>query len=354
MGRIGRKVRWLVALALVAMLVGAMFQQQWYVAAQGVFSPAFGKITVGASTSEELAGRLWACKFYLPVTGEVTKLTAYIQGTNPNSAIKAAIYDHDDTNNKPNNRVAIMSTTLTIGSTTQWQDLVLDSPATLSGGYYWLAVHFGVKASVLYYDSGSTDQWQAVDVDYSTGPPATWGTSAATNAWEASIYATYTGPPWASYSDATHETDCDIFDVYAIEHWVHMYGSANFTANVTYKVIYWDGLGNKRVVDGSIQAGGDGSLSSSHEFVTGDEAGDWQCTVYYPDTYDPASYNATDLYIVAGDISYGGYAFNMDAAAIPEFSTVMAAIGVAGLCFGIYYWMRKRYRRQAAMAELVR
>jgi len=37
--------------------------------------------------------------------------------------------------------------------------------------------------------------------------------------------------------------------------------------------------------------------------------------------------------------------FVVDASAIPEFPEVMAAIGVAGLCFGIYYWMRKRARR---------
>jgi len=34
--------------------------------------------------------------------------------------------------------------------------------------------------------------------------------------------------------------------------------------------------------------------------------------------------------------------FYVAESAIPEFPTVIAAIGVAGLCFAIYYWMRKR------------
>ncbi len=34
--------------------------------------------------------------------------------------------------------------------------------------------------------------------------------------------------------------------------------------------------------------------------------------------------------------------YNVDASAIPEFPAVIAGIAVAGMCFWIYYWMRKR------------
>ena len=118
--------------------------------------------------------------------------------------------------------------------------------------------------------------------------------------------------------------------------------ATGFAASEYYKVIYWDGLGNKRVVDGSIQADTSGNLGSQHEFVSGDEPGNWQCTVYYPDTYDPSSYSSTDAYIVADDTSYSGYAFYMAATAIPEFPAVFAGIAVAVVCFGIYYWMRRK------------
>jgi len=57
------------------------------------------------------------------------------------------------------------------------------------------------------------------------------------------------------------------------------------------------------------------------------------CTTGYipPDTYD-ASWSHT-----LADAS-----FTVESSAIPEFPTVFAAIGVAGLCFAIYYWMRKK------------
>jgi len=152
----------------------------------------FGKTDIGNSTMEENENRIWACKFYLSQGGQVTKLTAYLQGTDPNAKAKAAIYDHDDAHNKPNNRVGICSTEVVLGNTLQWHDFVLDSPVTLNAGYYWLAIHYGVKHTILYYDSGTAGQWQRRDADYRKGPPDHWGQTKVKNDWEASIYASYT------------------------------------------------------------------------------------------------------------------------------------------------------------------
>jgi len=144
---------------------------------------------------------------------------------------------------------------------------------------------------------------------------------------------------WASFSDLAHSTPSDEFTV--LNCTVYMYG-VGFTKNTDYKVIYWDGGGNKRVTE--IQrVGPDLILESQHTFVVPDVPGNWHCTVYFPDTYVPATYNPLDVNIIADETSYtGGYAFNAAASAIPEFPTIMAAIGVAGLCFSIYWWMRKR------------
>jgi len=144
---------------------------------------------------------------------------------------------------------------------------------------------------------------------------------------------------WASYSDAAYQNPSDEFT--ELHCTVYMYG-AGFTKNTNYKVIYWDGGDNKRVTE--IQrAGPDLILESQHTFDVPDVAGNWHCTVYYPDTYDPASYDPGDANIIADDTSYsGGYAFYAAQSAVPEFPTVMAGIGVTGLCFGIYYWMRKK------------
>lgn len=148
---------------------------------------------------------------------------------------------------------------------------------------------------------------------------------------------------WASYSDSDYLNPSDTFT--ELNCTVYMYGEG-FTKNAVYKIIYWDGSGYKRVSEVQTALTPVGKLSSQHTFGDPDVEGDWHCTVYSPDTYDPSSYNATDLNIVADDTSYtGGYAFTVAASAIPEFPTIMAAIGVAGLCCAIYLWMRKRYRR---------
>ena len=145
---------------------------------------------------------------------------------------------------------------------------------------------------------------------------------------------------WASYSDSAHATPSDEFT--QLHCTVYMYG-AGFTKNAYYKIIYWDGGGNKRVSEVTKALGPQGELSSEHTFDVPDVAGNWHCTVYYPDTYDPASYDPGDANIIADDTSYsGGYAFYAAQSTVPEFPTVMAGIGVAGLCFGIYYWMRKK------------
>jgi len=81
-----------------------------------------------------------------------------------------------------------------------------------------------------------------------------------------------------------------------------------------------------------------------HTFDPGtDTEGDWHCTVYDSQSYSPEFYDANDSHIVADDTSHNEeYAFHVEASAIPEFPTVFTAIGVAGLCSGIYWWMRRR------------
>ncbi len=147
---------------------------------------------------------------------------------------------------------------------------------------------------------------------------------------------------WDSYkgnygdSGGTQE---DNFDDYSTEHVVYMYGTG---FNGTYKVIYWDGNGDKAVAEVVSDTGG--VLKSSHTFdEVQDTAGDWHVTVYSPSSYDPSSYSAADLGIIADDMSYtGDYAFNVNASAIPEFPAAPAAIAALALSAGIYLWMRRK------------
>ena len=64
----------------------------------------------------------------------------------------------------------------------------------------------------------------------------------------------------------------------------------------------------------------------------------------FPSSYSTLAADSDTYELIADDT------LTVEASAIPEFPTVMAAIGVAGLCCGIYLWMRRRYRRQVAMA----
>ena len=138
-----------------------------------------------------------------------------------------------------------------------------------------------------------------------------------------------------SYSDAEHNTACGNFTDYGTQHTAYMYGT-NLVPNHSYRVAYYDGNDSK-VATEDASSDGNGNLSSSHMFAEGtDASGTWHVTVCET-AYSPGStYSSSWPYILVED------SFQVADSAIPEFSTVMAGIGVAGLCFGIYYWMRRK------------
>ncbi len=148
-------------------------------------------------------------------------------------------------------------------------------------------------------------------------------------------------PTWESYrgnyGDSGGSVD-DYFSDYASEHQVYMYGTG-FSG--TYKVIYWDGDGNKRT--GEITSSVNGTLKSHWTFTTENAtAGNWHAVVYNQSA-NPSSYSASDPDIVADDKSYsGGYGFHLEENAIPEFPTVWAFIVALALSAGVYLWLRRR------------
>ena len=153
---------------------------------------------------------------------------------------------------------------------------------------------------------------------------------------------------WGSYSDeVVRTTVSNNFANYG--DFVYMYGENIAVATGTYKVAYYDGGGYKMgadVVFDITVPPTDGVLKSEIRPADYEGAGavfgTWHAVVYKTTGSMPASYAAVSKldsgYIITDS-------FYVEQSCIPEFSTVMAAIGVAGLCFGIYFWMRKRYRR---------
>jgi hypothetical protein len=162
--------------------------------------------------------------------------------------------------------------------------------------------------------SRCTQVW--VEVDYSPATLESYQDAAHTTVW-----GTTTNP-----YDNNNQT-------------VYIYGE-NYTASHGYTVAYYDGDGIK-VASDSVLSGADNTLASEYLLTTDPNAtaGTWHAVVFDDDLgTPPATYAETS--------GAAGYmvedSFEVAVSAIPEFPTIIAAIGVSGLCFGIYYWMRKR------------
>ena len=144
---------------------------------------------------------------------------------------------------------------------------------------------------------------------------------------------------WGSHSDATFLIVENSFA--GATNYAYMYGE-NFDAGTT-QVGWYDAGGTRRQNDDNIGWGGGILDWAACYFMDYPVAtpGSWHAVVLLQADGAPATYAEAiaDPQFVADDV------FNVDATAIPEFPEVMAAIGVAGLCFGIYWWMRKRARR---------
>lgn len=153
-----------------------------------------------------------------------------------------------------------------------------------------------------------------------------------------------------SYNDSAHTTVDNTF--VAGEIYVHIWAHG-LKASDNYSVAYYDASslfgGLKIATDTGLISTAYGNLSSQYRLTKNPSAvaGIWHAVVFDSDIGSPPTYYddaaAAAGYVVEDD-------FDVTAQAIPEFSTVFAAIAVAGLCFGIYYWMRRRYQRQAVMA----
>lgn len=141
---------------------------------------------------------------------------------------------------------------------------------------------------------------------------------------------------WRTYKDSGYADDEDVFNEYVTEHTVYVSGTGFPNSGIDYTIVFWDALGVNVQAD-TPQAGPDISSLYTFKVAPDDPAGTWYVSAYVGTA--PASHSdATNL--------KADYAFKATTTAIPEFSTVMGAIGVAGLCCGMYFWMRKRYQRR--------
>jgi unsaturated rhamnogalacturonyl hydrolase len=141
---------------------------------------------------------------------------------------------------------------------------------------------------------------------------------------------------WESYSSQWFQEDSFSGDTNR----VYMKGEGIPAGTI--KIGYYDGGGVLREIDTYSGFPG-GTLDMSEclftAYTESATEGTWHAVVLrqtddLPNTYADAI--ADPDYVCDDD-------FYVASSAIPEFPTMITVVGVAGLCFGIYYWMRKRY-----------
>jgi hypothetical protein len=200
------------------------------------------------------------------------------------------------------------------GSTDTWGRTW--SNGEFSNANFRLRIHANANSGFYLYYYGMFCEWVPIKVYYTINP--TWEsyqTSARTTVWGTS----------------EHPYDSD-------NHVAYMKG-VGFACSHSYKIGYYDADGNKVATENQ-PSSTDGVLTGAYDLMTHGSAaaGTWHSVVFdtigtIPNTYAEALTDPN--YVVDDD-------FVVAQSAIPEFPSVIAGLGVPGLCIGIYYWMRKR------------
>ena len=217
--------------------------------------------------------------------------------------------------------------------------------STYDGNEITLTTAYATYSTAYNTNPQSGNEWtwaeiNALQAGVGLKKPSGGATARCTQVW---VVVDYTPATLESYDDDIQSnvwgTGANPYSSATSTTTAYIYGP-NFIASHGYTVGYYDN-GGTWVVDHNISSAGDNTFSSQYILTTnpGAEAGTWHAVVFdddlgsppgtYAETSGAAGYMIEDSFVV-------------EESAIPEFSTVMAGIMVAGLCFGIYYWMRKR------------
>lgn len=153
--------------------------------------PTFGKTDVGGSTGGLGGDYKSAAKYNMPVSGNVSKITAYTHAVSGTTNIKGMIYS--DNSGAPDALQSPVSGAVNVNTTPAWEEFSFSPPIALSSGDWWLGQILDNDATG-YFDAGGTNQ-QAYNADtYSDNPADPFGSPTyADNA--VSVYATYVTIP---------------------------------------------------------------------------------------------------------------------------------------------------------------
>ncbi|MBA7710596.1 hypothetical protein ES703_119541 [subsurface metagenome] len=277
----------------------------------------------------------------------------YVNCTANTTTFEEDLYNLSDTTSAPGK----------INSVTVW----INAKVTKVGA---ASAHTRITTNTGTYDGVEetlTTSYATYSTAYTTNPQSgnewTWGEINALQAGVGALKATggsvtictqvyvvvdYTPATLESYKTVAHSiiwgTEADPYAAETDTTTAFIYGP-NFTASHGYNVGYYDDGGAKAISHG-VTSAADNTLSSQYILTTdpGAQAGIWHAVAFDNDLGSPpntyAECSGAAGYVVEDS-------FKVLQSAIPEFPTIFAAIGVAGLCFGIYWWMRKRAKLRA-------
>ena len=151
-----------------------------------------------------------------------------------------------------------------------------------------------------------------------------------------------------SHSDSSFNTVSNSYSAYG--NLVYLRGTG-FTPGTNYRIAYYD-------------AGADGGQWLKTTDTTSTALGELTDNTLLPGNFGSATANSWKALIC--DTGYDPAAtydaftasekiaedtFTVAASAIPEFPTAMAGFAVVIMCFGLYYWMRKRRLQQSVVGS---
>lgn len=221
--------------------------------------------------------------------------------------------------------------------------------STLTGTANGVPLSWTVTSDVQAYVNGTTTNygWLVKDNDETGNATrtATYATKEDATAANRPLLSVSFTAPWDSYSDSARTIISDSFTGDATTY-VYMKGTGFATGN--YNVGYYDALGDWTATNSNVAVDGTGILNADYLLSTDPSAagdGNWNALVQpaigysaFPATYSTATASPDTYGLVAND------SFYVAISAIPELPTVMAGIMVAGFCFGIYWWMKRRLK----------
>lgn len=161
---------------------------------QVLVEKTFGNRRILNASYKTMARRTkYACRFYMPEDGDLTKITFYVGGGNTGAVAKGWVYS--DVDGAPGSLLGVTDEVPYTSAFDVWVTAAFASPISLQKGFYWIGFFYDSPDPALigrrYYFTGLTNQEASNSDAYADGPSDPFGTPTYA-ARKMCIYASYT------------------------------------------------------------------------------------------------------------------------------------------------------------------